>query len=355
MTIPVVYCVCRTNPHIRFFFLTRKLPAQLFVNAPANLTVLPFEPKEYDGVAGLKRLAGELKRKYEIDGYADLHDVLRTKILRLFMRLRGVKVAKIHKQRSAAKRLTRAHNKSMLPLIPTRAKYREVFWRLGLKREDDFTSVFDRNSFDKGQFSHLPTTEYFAPDAALFADATAPKLPGEIWIAIAPFAKHPGKIYPMHLMAQVVGDLAQRPGYKLFLMGAGPQESSVLAQWRNRFGEQLVNMAELRLGLSAELALLYHCDVMLSMDSANMHIASLAGLRVVSIWGATHPYCGFMGWHQRCEDAVQLDMVCRPCSIYGNKPCRFADYHCLEGLPPSLVLSHIDRVTASRNKQLEQS
>ncbi|MCM1320166.1 MAG: glycosyltransferase family 9 protein [Muribaculaceae bacterium] len=347
MTIPVVYCVCRSNPHIHFFFLTRKLPATLFINAPSNLTVIPFNPKDYDGLSGLRRLAGKLKQEYEIDAYADLHDVLRTKLLRFFLKLKGVKVAKIHKNRRAGKRLTRARNKIMLPLTSSRAKYREVFWRLGLQREDNFISLFDKTGFYKGQFPHLQPTEYLSPDPVLFATATAPKMPGETWIAIAPFAQHPGKIYPLHLMEQVVAKLAVREGYKLFMMGAGPQESSVFAQWRNKYGEQLVNMANLQLGLPAEMALLSHCNVMLSMDSANMHIASLVGLRVVSVWGATHPYCGFMGWHQRREDAVQLDMMCRPCSIYGNKPCRFSDFHCLEGLPPTLILDHIDRLLSS--------
>ncbi len=36
-----------------------------------------------------------------------------------------------------------------------------------------------------------------------------------------------------------------------------------------------------------------------------MHLASLTGTRVVSVWGATHPYCGFMGWQQKEEDAIQ--------------------------------------------------
>ncbi|MCM1222485.1 MAG: hypothetical protein NC548_49255, partial [Lachnospiraceae bacterium] len=108
MTIPVVYCVCRSNPHMRFVFATRSLPASLFVNAPSNLTVTSVNLKDYHGINGMKRLAKELRKKYDIDGYADLHDVLRTKLLRLFMRLSGVKVAKIHKDRKGRRNLTRS-------------------------------------------------------------------------------------------------------------------------------------------------------------------------------------------------------------------------------------------------------
>ena len=332
MTIPVVYSLCRTNPDSRFIFITRKLPASIFLNAPANLTVLPIELSQYKGVAGMQRLARELREAYGIDSFADLHSSLRTRLLRFFLRLQGVRTAHIHKQRLRRRALTRARNKVMLPLTPTRAKYREVFWSLGLPREDSFDHIFSGAE----------------PSPEVYAAAPPPRREGETWVAIAPFAAHAGKIYPEQLMEQVVAELAARPGYKLFLFGGGREESATLARWRAKYGENLVNMAQLRLGIPAEMALLRHCDVMLSMDSANMHLASLVKLRVVSVWGATHPYCGFMGWHQRREDAVQLDMVCRPCSIYGNKPCRRGDYHCLRGIQPSYILTHIDRRLAKK-------
>ena len=82
-------------------------------------------------------------------------------------------------------------------------------------------------------------------------------------------------------------------------------------------------------------------DVMLSMDSANMHLASLVGTRVVSVWGGTHPYAGFLGWSQKTEDCAQLDMPCRPCSVYGNKPCLRGDYACMNGITPSQILEKL--------------
>lgn len=79
-------------------------------------------------------------------------------------------------------------------------------------------------------------------------------------------------------------------------------------------------------GLREELILMSNLDVMVSMDSANMHLASLTGTPVVSVWGATHPYAGFLGCNQKEENAVQVSMPCRPCSIFGNKPCQRGDY-----------------------------
>ena len=62
MCVPVVYSVCRSNPGISFFMVTRKVPAQVFVNAPDNLSVIPVDLGDYKGVGGLWRLHNELRR-----------------------------------------------------------------------------------------------------------------------------------------------------------------------------------------------------------------------------------------------------------------------------------------------------
>ena len=85
------------------------------------------------------------------------------------------------------------------------------------------------------------------------------------------------------------------------------------------------------------------------MDSANMHLASLTGIPVVSIWGATHPYAGFMGWGQSLDNAIQLDMDCRPCSIFGQKPCRLGDYPCLNNIKPETVVEKINTLLLTKN------
>jgi len=326
MTIPVVYSACRSNPGTRFFYLTRRHASSLFINTPENLSVIPIDTKGYEGIGGISRLAGNIIRQYNIEAFADLHDVLRTKMMRIVFRIHGIASHHLNKGRRGRRALTRANRKVFLPLTSMRMRYREVFHALGLTYRDSFTGIFPDS----------------LPDPEQFSQATSPKLPGETWIGIAPFARHPGKIYPLQHMEQVVKNLSERPGYKIFLFGAGPKETNILGRWGMKY-DNTINTAALSMGIPSELALLAHCDTIVSMDSANMHMASLVGTRVVSIWGATHPYCGFMGWHQKKEDSVQLDMICRPCSVFGDKPCRFGDYHCLHGIFPKMITDTIDR------------
>lgn len=325
MTVPVVYSVCAANPECDFFYLTREVPARLMLEPPANLHIIAIDTGLYGGLAGMRRLAGELRRQYGIEAYGDLHNVLRTRLLGLWLRLSGIPVVHLRKGRRGRRALTRPESKVMIPLVSMRARYREVFFRLGLAYTGSFRGFWYGTS----------------PDPALYAAASAPKTSGEKWIGIAPFARHRGKIYPEELMERVVRQLSARKGYRLFLLGAGADEANTIGRWALSC-DNIVNMAALRLGFKAEMALLHECDAVISMDSANMHLASLVGTRVISIWGATHPFCGFMGWHQRKQDVVSLDMVCRPCSVFGDRPCRRGDVHCMYGIKPDRIISVLD-------------
>lgn len=332
MAIPPLYDACRACPADNFVFLTRPHPAKLFINPPANLTVTGVDLSRYKGVGGLWRLFSMLRNQYGIDTVVDLHDVLRTKILRTFFRLAGARVAVIRKGRSGKRRLTRRSKKILLQLEPTVQRYADTFRRAHIYPESRFRSIFDGTE----------------PPVAPYARLTAPKAAGDRWVAVAPFARHKGKIYPVEQMEKVVERLTSIPCVKIFLFGAGPAEDEVLRHWSEGKPE-VVNMASASIGLPSELALLARCDVMVSMDSANMHLASLVGVPVVSVWGATHPYAGFMGFGQSQDNAVQLDMICRPCSVFGDKPCLRGDYHCLRGIQPALVADKVFKVLGIRH------
>ncbi len=324
MALAATYRAAIANPGVQFIFVTRKNTAQIAVNPPDNLTVLGISTDSYKGVGGMFRLFSELQRKYRFDAVADLHSVIRSRLISLAARLRGIKVASLHKGRAERRALTRADGKVMKPLREMGMRYADVFATLNLSSAESFHGIF----------STIP------PDTSSFSAATAPKSDDERWIGIAPFAKHPGKIYPLELMENVVAKIAALPNVKIFLFGAGEEEEKVLAGWVSKY-HHCVNMAELRLGFASELALFGCCDVVLSMDSANMHLASLAAVPVVSIWGATHPYAGFSGIGQSAANAIGVDLPCRPCSVFGNKPCIHGDLRCMQMISPETVIDRL--------------
>lgn len=333
MTIPVVYSACRCWPDVSFVMLTRPALTSLFINPPDNLRVVGADVKgEYKGVRGLMRLASEMRREFRPDAFLDLHNVLRTNVLGLFLSLRGVRKYTLQKSRSQRRALTRKHNKVMLPMISQRARYREVFFQAGIAVSECFHGLYG----GRGK----------AP-AEAFACITAPKADAaEKWVGIAPFAAHRGKIYPPELMEQVLDRLmAEGPGeVRVFLFGGGGEEASVLSRWAGKYPGKVCSLAGKKYGFPAELALLNHLDAMVAMDSANMHFAALAETPTLSVWGATHPYCGFKAWHQADKDAIQLPLSCRPCSVFGSKPCHRGDYLCMTAIRPETVYKRLSEL-----------
>ena len=145
-------------------------------------------------------------------------------------------------------------------------------------------------------------------------------------------------------MEQLISMLAKTGEYKIFLFGGGEKESLVLNRWASDFPDKVVSLTDMKLGFSGELALMSHLKLLVSMDSANMHFASLVGTRVISIWGATHPYAGFYGYHQDSGDVIQENLPCRPCSVFGQKPCLRGDWACMTLITPERI---VEKVKAS--------
>lgn len=332
IAVPVVYDACRANPSVNFLFLTRKLPARLFVNAPKNLHVIGVDTARLKSPSEIVRLLKLLRKQYRLDTMVDLHDVIRTQIMRTSARLLGMRVTHINKERAKKRRVTRRRHKILTPLATTADRYRDALCRAGLDVAPRFKSIFEETPAQSAAFQTL----------------TPPKQAGEKWIGVAPFAAHEGKIYPLSLMREVVEGLASRSNHTIFLFGAGPKETAELAKWAAEITpdptSRIINAAADPIGLQNELHLIAHLDTMLTMDSANMHLASLTHTPTVSIWGATHPCTGFLGGTDTPNEVIQKEMPCRPCSTYGNRPCHIAHTGILPclNIPAREVLQRIE-------------
>ncbi|MBQ8047758.1 MAG: glycosyltransferase family 9 protein [Prevotella sp.] len=326
MMVPVVYSLAMQHPHVRITVLSRPFARPFFENLAPNVYFMGADVvKEYKGVKGLNTLYRRLIAK-KFTAIADFHDVLRTKYLRTRYTLAGYKVAHINKHRAEKHRLTRQHNKQLQPIQSAFENYADVLRKLGYPVELKFNAI---NNSGNSQLNLLPEQLKVKPER-------------ERWIGIAPFAAHRGKIYPIEKTRQVVSMLvAKHPDWKLFFFGGGQKEMDVINQWTEQY-PQTFNASQMLKGLSAEIEMMAQLDTMLSMDSANMHLASLVGTPVVSIWGATHPYAGFLGWNQKASNVIQKELECRPCSIYGSKKCFRNDYACLHTIEPEEIVAKIE-------------
>lgn len=293
MTVPVIRAFVAQHPDVKLTVVSRPFFKSFFDTIP-EVNFFPIDlDNKHKGFFGLFQLFKELKA-LGVDAIADLHNVLRSKILTVFFKSNGFKTATVDKGRQGKKELTRAENKIFKPLTTMVQRHQEVFEKLGFS--------IDLNK---------PTFPIFPKN---------PEKQAQKWIGIAPFAQYESKVYPLDLMQEVIDLLAQNHQYKIFLFGGGKKEIELLKQWSE--GKSNVENFAGKVKLPEEMQIISNLDVMLSMDSGNAHIAAMLGTKVVTLWGATHPFAGFAPFNQSLDNCMNSDREMYPLlptSVYGNK------------------------------------
>ena len=305
MTAPVFREFLEQNPDVEIVMVSRKNFESLFTDIP-NVIFKGINLDDYKGFFGLNRLANDLIKEFKPDLVANLHDVIRTKVLDKIYRRKGLKVFKINKGKEEKERLTDVWNLNKVQLKKTVERYADVFRDMGFKVN----------------LSHQ----------------LRPISNNKSGIGFAPFAQHQGKMLPLEKSYELARILAQKQ--KVYFFGGGQKETETLEKWEREI-PNTYNLSG-KLSFAEELNKISELELMISMDSANMHLASLMGTRCISIWGSTHPYAGFLGFGQSEEDVVQVsDLTCRPCSVFGDKECYRGDWACLEELDIQKIVEKI--------------
>lgn len=324
MTVPVLRTLVNQYPELKITVISRPFLQPFFKDIP-NLDFFAFDEKErHKGIKGLWRLYQDLKALH-IDAFADLHNVLRSKVVRSLFAMSGKKVAFVDKGRAEKKALTLAENKIFQPLTTMFERHQLVFESLGFP-------------IDLSQPKFPPKAKISQPEiAAIVAQS-------KNTIGIAPFAQYDSKVYPIDLMQEVIDALAANENQTIFLFGGGQKEKEQL-QYLAGNKKNVINMAG-KIPFQEELNLISNLNVMLSMDSGNGHIAAMLGVPVVTLWGATHPYAGFLPFNQTLDNALVSDRnqyPQLPTSVYGNK--KVAGYeNAMRTILPEQVLARIAEI-----------
>ncbi|SFJ46571.1 glycosyltransferase family 9 protein [Myroides guanonis] len=330
MTVPVIRALVSQHSDVKVTVVSRPFFKPFFEGIP-NVSFFGVDLKRrHKGLAGLWCLYQDLK-KLDVDYFADFHNVLRSKIVRTFFKLGGTPVAVLDKGRAAKKELTRVENKVFKPVQSMVENHLNTLRKLG----------FDV-SLDNPTFASVPP---LLPELK--------KHTGEkdcFWIGIAPFAQYDSKVYPLDLMQEVIDILSERERSKIFLFGGGEKEIAMLNQLKRDNYNVVVIAGKVK--LNAELNLIQHLDLMLSMDSGNAHIAAMYGKKVITLWGATHPYAGFAPFNQPMDYCITSDREqypLLPTSIYGNKVVEGYE-NAMRSIDPLRVVDKIVEVVNEETK-----
>jgi ADP-heptose:LPS heptosyltransferase len=293
MTIPVIRTVIEQHPKVKISILTKPIFLELFREfKKANL--IAFETKgRHSGLIGIFRLKNELK-ELNIDAIIDLHNVLRTNFLKF---LWGRNFHQIDKGR---RQKTSLINGTVFKQIKTtHQRYLDVFNKLNMNV-----------SIAKPVFPKKTNLEKYNKKVIIDSNK---KL-----IGIAPFAKHEAKTYSFEKMKRVIEYVSEE--HIILLFGGGEIEGKLLG----KISENNKNVFSLVNGftLSDQMDFMSNLNLMISMDSANGHLAAMYGVKVITIWGVTHPYAGFLPFNQNTENSIMPDRKKYPkipTSIYGDK------------------------------------
>ena len=323
MTVPVLRAFVLQYPEVKITVVSRPFFKPFFDTIP-NVNFFSVDiNNRHKGFLGLVKLFLDLK-KLNIDAVADLHNVLRSKVVRTFFVLIGKKVAASNKGRAEKKKLTRADNKIFKPLKTMFNVHCDTFSKLGF---------------------HIDLNNPIFPSKAILSEIITSIIgnKNEKWIGIAPFAQYDTKVYPLDLMQETIAYLCKNSNYKIILFGGGKKEIEVL-DLLSKVNTNVINIAG-KITFQEELDLISNLDIMLSMDSGNAHIAAMLGINVVTLWGATHPFSGFSPFNQPLENALVSDREkypLLPTSVYGNK--KVVDYDdVMRTILPETIVNKIEK------------
>ncbi|MFV8391439.1 glycosyltransferase family 9 protein [Flavobacterium sp. LB2P6] len=324
MIVPVLRALVNQFPEVKITVVSRPFFKPFFEAIP-NISFFAFDEKErHKGFLGLLRLFQDLKN-LNIDAFADLHNVLRSKIIRNLFALSGKKTASVDKGRAEKKALTQPENKVFQQLPTMFERQVKVFEQLG------FTVNLSHPVF--------PQKAVLSPEILVVIGEKNQKR-----IGIAPFAQYDSKVYPLDLMQEVIDKLALDTTNTILLFGGGKKEIEILDSFSAN-KDNVINMAG-KIKFQQELQLISNLDVMLSMDSGNAHIAAMLGVKVITLWGATHPYAGFSPFNHPLENALVSDrnqFPKLPTSVYGNK--KVAGYEdAMRTIPVEAIVEKIKSV-----------
>jgi ADP-heptose:LPS heptosyltransferase len=321
LTTPVLSAVRKQYPEVELVMVTRSAFKPFFSSIEGLNLFFPDFKKRHKGFLGLISLFRDISKKGKIDYVIDLHDVMRSKMLRFLFRLSGVPASVIDKGRREKRAVIK--REISIQLKHSVERYCDVFGKAG--------------------FPVTPAEgPWIIPTAASLlkvSSMTGP--PDQINIGVAPYAKHKLKMWPEENMIQLLKLISEKQIANFWLFG-GKEDSEKLKSFQLRIPGSF-NLAG-KLSLEEELALMSRLNFMIAMDSSNMHMAALVGTKVISIWGGTDPITGFGAWSQPEDYSMKIpfdELDCHPCTIFGKGECRRGDLACMKWQTPEIVFEKI--------------
>lgn len=326
---PALVAVSAKYPSIQIHLVTRGNFSPFFFNIP-NVHVIGINIRKYKGILGIWKLYKEIDKLGPFKKVLDMHGSIRSRIICFLYKLKKVPIYTIDKGRKEKEAQIRRKNKELKKLKHTVDRYFDVFSKAGFPA-----------SPRKGPWINVdPDSKIYASE--YFKSIGLQRKGDTLWIGFAPFAGHALKEWPLYKGIILVQNILKEFNAKLFLFGSAEEQEKLKKVHQGLENCYIVSGG--KMGLRGELGIMDRMDIMIGMDSSNVHIAALLGKPVIGIYGTTHPYSGFGPYMQDETGVVQVDLPCRPCTIYGNSTCFRKDFACMELIDPMDIIKRMKEI-----------
>jgi len=315
ISVPVIMSALLANPELTIVFATRQRFTGYFPeHARLRMIGLNLE-NDYKGLRGGYKLFRFLRSKGEYTAVIDLHNVLRSQLLNIFFRFQKQVIFKLNKNKKQKREYI--SGKSRKVIQSTMDSYLKVFKKAG--------------------FEFLISSP--APLYSL-KKSSVKKSDHSFQIGLAPFSKHATKLWPLQKFTELIEILNDNWDIRFYILGSKEEhKAAVVLESSN-----VMNLCG-DLNPEDEISLIRELDIIVSMDSANMHLADILGTPVISIWGGTHPDMGFRPAFQSKDDIISssINLDCRPCSVFGKDGCKLLTdpYICMESIQAKQIAEQI--------------
>ena len=305
LTTPVIRCLKQQYPDAEVHYATKKAYQSLLENNPYIDKVFILEKS-------LNGLISQLKSE-RYDYIIDLHNNLRTTILKLRLGVKSFKFDKLNFQ----KWILVKFKKNIMPNVHIVDRYLKTVESLGIKNDNKGLDYFIPEQ-DEMSLDWLP--ENFRNGYAVYAIG----------------GQHETKKLPLPKMIELCKTI-QLPlvligGKEDFEMSEKLISTICLptSKIENRKSKIFNTCGKCNLNQSASI--IKNASIVYTHDTGMMHVAAALKKKVISIWGNTVPTFGMYPYQTDFEVIEHHDLHCRPCSKIGYEKCPLGHFKCMNEL-----------------------
>ena len=288
--------------------------------------------------AQLKKLALKID---SIDGkkvLIDLHNTLRAKFIRF--NLKQTLCMAVPK-RSILRKILIKFKIDLLKNLPSHHErvLNDISFFLSMSFDRDELEEFIASK-TYGEVKTLTTLpQSFKPSNTLDLDFSLPSK----YIVIAPIASFPNKRWPMGHFNQFCLKFLSHKDYEEFsiVLVAGPSDTFCSDIETNGLESEsrFINLQG-KTSIAGTTDVIRKADLVLSNDTATVHIAEALDKKVLALFGPTHESFGFRP-HLKKNKSASVELPCRPCSATGKDKCLQASLLCMEQIAVERVFTDV--------------